>query len=381
MIYHKTAHLSIRMHRWYWSLFLFFCCCLAGQVQAQPGILVDILPAPPVCGGASTGFFRLQPRKASPPLRYSWRCAGCNLTGNGTFDAFPLSVNVENLPAGQYDFTFTDATGAMIKVSEELTQPPPIVARVVAEGDKCLGQNFGKVVVENVSGGHPPYRFAFNGGAPDQQKIWQNLASGQYFLDIIDSTGCIHTEGIVLPLGVAFEFGLGQDTTIFSGDTLLLSPDASNRLKNIQWLPSEFATQNPDGTVALFPLLTTTFQATATDVYNCDATDRITIRVRNKRLIYAPNVFSPNAVANPQNRVFFLSANGGVATIETLRVFDKDGRLWFEGRRLAPDNAAEGWRGDHAGTDAPAGVYVWVADLRYTNGRSDILTGEVTLIR
>jgi hypothetical protein len=350
-------------------------------LPAQSAIVVDILPAPPKCGGSPTGYFRLQPKKAKPPLRYAWRCMGCNGAGNGSFDAFPLSVDIENLSAGQYKFTFTDATGSSVEQTVELIQPTPIVARVVAEGDKCLGQNFGRISVESIGGGHPPYQFAFNGGLPDQQRRWNNLASGQYFLDIIDSVGCIHKEGIVLPLGVAFEFGLGKDTTIFSGDTLLITPEASNRLKNIHWNPKEFVRENRDGSIALFPLLTTTFQAVATDIYQCDATERLTVRVRNKRVIYAPNVFAPTKATNPQNGVFYLSANGGVATIEYLRIFDRDGRMWFDGRRLLPDTPAEGWRGDDGGTEAPAGVYIWVAELRYTNGRTDVLTGEVSLLR
>lgn len=354
----------------------------ASSIDAQTGtgLEITILPGHLKCGGGTDGFFKLIPKKGKPPVKYVWNCPACSLTGSGTLEQFPQPFNLENLPAGQYSFTFTDASGITLIEQAELQQPEPIIARIQADGDKCLGQNFGKISIESVSGGVPPYLFVFNGGFPGTQKSWENLASGQYFMDIIDASGCIKKEGAVLPLGVAFVLNLSKDTTIFSGDTIPISFKTSRPVETLHWNPPQFASTARDGSTLLFPLQTTTFQAFAVDTNGCGASDRITIQVRNKRNVFAPNIFAP-AATQTENTAFFLSGSGGIETIEYLRIFDRVGRLWFEQYNFAIGNPADGWHGDYQGDKAPSGVYVWEARVRYTNGRWEHLTGDVTLLR
>lgn len=352
------------------------------SVIAQTGnnLEISILPGNLKCGGGTDGFFRILPKKGIPPVKYVWNCAACNLTGNATLAQFSQPFDIEKLPAGKYTFTFTDAVGASLIETSELTQPDKIIAVIKAEGDKCLGQNFGKVAIERISGGVPPYLFAFNGGNPGNLMQWNNLASGQYFLDIIDAAGCIKKEGAVLPLGVSFVFNVGNDTTIFSGDTLRIVPTASRKLDSLHWSPQQFTVPSGDGATLLFPKSSTTFQVFAADTNGCGASDRITVQVRNKRRIFAPNIFAPAAV-HAENAVFFLSGSGGIETVEYLKVVDRDGRLWFDRRNFPVNAPSEGWQGDYQGDKAPSGIYIWIAEVRYTNGRSDVFTGDVTLVR
>jgi hypothetical protein len=363
------------------KLFIIFVSTI-NLLSAQSGaeVEVTILPGSPKCGGRKEGFFRLLPKKGTPPIQYVWSCPACPATGSGNINQVPLPIDIENLSAGKYSFTFTDATGKVLTESAELTEPDPIDIKLNVQGDKCFGQNFGKVVIESVKGGVPPYLYAFNNGAPDTQTSWNNLASGQYFLEVIDAANCIQKAGIVLPLGVSFIFNLGRDTTIFSGDTIRLLPTASRSLYSLTLEPRAFTAPDSNGYTLLFPAGNTTFRAIATDSNGCEATDRLNVRVRTKRTVYGPNIFAITAT-NPDNAAFTLSGSGGIETISRLRIYDRIGRVWFDQRNFPINDNTNGWRGTYNGDLAPAGVYVWVAEVQYTNGRSDVFTGDVTLLR
>jgi hypothetical protein len=64
-----------------------------------------------------------------------------------------------------------------------------------------------------------------------------------------------------------------------------------------------------------------------------------------------------------------------------LRIFDRWGGLAFERVDALPNIPEHGWDGKANGEPINPGVFVWVAEVVYTDGKTETLTGDVTLLR
>lgn len=319
------------------------------------------------CAGDAEAEVLCDVTGGTPPLTFAWSNAD-------------KGSRADSLPPGPVSVTVTDARGCMLEADTVLKAPPPISATVSAEGETCLGQNTGQISVGGVSGGVPPYQYALNNDPPGAQTAWTDLPHGQYFLSVIDAAGCVHQEGIILPSGLEFTLKLGADTTMLSGDTLLLTLQVDPPADTILWSPARGVQMKSPTEVLLFPSLGTTYQVTAINSSGCIATDNIEITVNRHRDIYIPNAFAPQG-QEAVNQSFTVFGGGGIRTVALLRVYDRFGRLWFENRNFPVNDPASGWRGADGNDQAPPGVYLWRAVLRFTDGREEVLQGDVTVVR
>ena len=64
-----------------------------------------------------------------------------------------------------------------------------------------------------------------------------------------------------------------------------------------------------------------------------------------------------------------------------MRVYDRWGSLLFEGWDLPVYGAAQGWDGAYRGRAVVSGVYVWYAEVLYIDGHTELLKGDVQVIR
>jgi hypothetical protein len=111
---------------------------------------------------------------------------------------------------------------------------------------------------------------------------------------------------------------------------------------------------------------------------NCTLTDTLLLTVDRGRHVYGGNVFRPGA-GSPNDR-FFIQTDPSVRQIHWLRVFDRWGEEVFESTR--PEiSYAFGWDGTIKGQVAGNGVYAWAMEVEYLDGDSEIVTGDVTLLR
>ncbi len=111
-----------------------------------------------------------------------------------------------------------------------------------------------------------------------------------------------------------------------------------------------------------------------TEPIGCTATDEIEV-VKD---CYAdiPNAFTPNG--DGDNDYFFprTQLSNGVTNFK-MQVFNRWGQLIFETTKLD----GRGWDGRFNGQDQPMGVYLYLIDVGYSNGRQEAYKGSVTLIR
>ncbi|MDC1162101.1 SprB repeat-containing protein, partial [Tenacibaculum sp.] len=124
------------------------------------------------------------------PYRYEWFVEDVSFNKN---------TSVNNVGAGNYYLTVTDANNNVTK-SENLTITEPEVLKVVLDPtSKSCGGNNDWTVVSNITGGTPPYSYAWSSG--EKTKDIKDVSEGSYFVVITDVNGCQVTSNILLETG------------------------------------------------------------------------------------------------------------------------------------------------------------------------------------
>jgi len=128
------------------------------------------------CYGGSNGSINLTVAGGTAPYTYLW--------SHG-----PTTQNVQNLSAGAYTVTITDADSSMAMRMFNITQPQPLQATVTAMPTTACGASDGSISVSNISGGTPSYSIVVLDSDSITQSI-SGLPAGIYTVKITDSKGC-----------------------------------------------------------------------------------------------------------------------------------------------------------------------------------------------
>jgi gliding motility-associated-like protein len=103
------------------------------------------------------------------------------------------------------------------------------------------------------------------------------------------------------------------------------------------------------------------------------------LRVDAQHDVYIPNVFSPNA--DGVNDHFTVYGKTSLKQILRLEVYDRWGNNVFIKENFDPNEPRQGWDGTFRGELLNPGVYVFRAEVEFTDGFIDNYGGDVTLLR
>jgi len=148
------------------------CIAIASiTILAPPPIVLSPASTPVSCNGGSDGTASIGPTGGVPPYVFSWS----NGDDNSSITA----------PAGTYSVTVTDANGCMASISIAITEPDPIsiTGTVIPETTGADGE-----IETTVSGGTPPYSYAWNNG--ENTAGLTGLTAGSYTVTVQDINGC-----------------------------------------------------------------------------------------------------------------------------------------------------------------------------------------------
>ena len=113
-----------------------------------------------------------------------------NVSGGTPFTdgSYQIDGNLDNLAAGTYPVTVTDANGCTTTGEFTVTDPDElIITSIDVTNASCSGFSDGSAVV-NVSGGTP-----FTDGSYQIDGDLDNLVAGTYSVTVTDANGCITT--------------------------------------------------------------------------------------------------------------------------------------------------------------------------------------------
>ena len=340
------------------------------DIEERPPLAVNFTVDPADCFGASTGAIYPTVVNSDGALNFSW---------NGQSG----SRNLENIPAGTYELEITDRFGCTSTEQVTVSEPPPVLSNVDFQNIRCHGEDNGLIQLFP-SGGTPGYEFRIGNREFGGSSFRFELSPGRYEVQVRDANGCLSDVaevGILEPS--PFEIELGENQSIFYGDSLRLQPIISGGTEPIlrwEWSPADSTLIScadcPDPWVRSNGQIS--LRLRATDSEGCIAEDMITIFVEKDFPIAIPTGFTPNG--DGFNDRLMVHGRPGIE-IMSFRVFDRWGEMLYEDGGFMTNDNDRGWDGRFRDQWVNGGVFLWQVEVKYPDAMTEVFSGQTTLIR
>ncbi len=273
--------------------------------------------------------------------------------------------------------------GCSSRDSVAVSQDQP-QALATALAPACHGET-GQIRFDTIIGGSAPFVYSIDGGA----SYWgtdrfDGLPPGQYALAVQDINGCEdHLElRIEQPDALALQLP-GEEVTLQFGESLDLNLQSNYPLQNL----AEIAWSGQPGlscydclAPTATPSITTAYTVRASNDRGCQAQARIRVVVDRTAPVYIPDAFSPNG--DGRNDYFTVFARPeAVRQVRSMAIYDRWGNVLFSQKDFAPNTPEAGWDGNARDTPANTGLFAYVVEIEYTDGRTELYKGDFQLLR
>ena len=223
----------------------------------------------PTCAGYNDGSVDLQLSGTLGVPTFTW-------TGPNGFVS--TNQNINNIYAGLYDVTITDAAGCILTDNISIIDPTSLTLTSNISNISCVGGNDGAIDI-TVNPANPNLTFNWTGpnNFTSTSEDIINLYTGDYIVEITDLTGCIFTDTITVPPANPFNASFIIDSISCSGyndGEIDLVVSSSNSNLTYSWIgPNGFSSTSQDIT----SLFAGDYQITITDGSGCTFSDTLTM--------------------------------------------------------------------------------------------------------
>ncbi|BDS15267.1 DUF6923 family protein [Aureispira anguillae] len=315
------------------------------------------------------GSIELQATGGSQPLSYLW--------SNGQTDSIATGLGV-----GNYTVTITGSTGCAVSTSATIiAEQVNITTYASVQNVQCQGGKNGLIRVDSSTGGYPPYHYALNQTAFDSALVFDSLMLGNYMLQTKDAFGC-RGQAVFSLTEPLFKLALQapSDTIVKIGDWIAGELEVNTLTPVVyEWSPKVGLSCYDCQTPLIQAPTTTTYTIKGTDILGCSDSTSFTITVEDDSRVFIPNAFSPNGDGN--NDVLMIYSPGDVQEVKSFRIFSRWGELVFEQQNFPPNYATYGWDGHFQGQPMNSGIFVYYAEIQLIDGRTEVISGDVSLFR
>jgi gliding motility-associated-like protein len=323
------------------------------------------------CGDTCRGTIIVSPTGSVANVRYQW--------SNGA-----TQNTLTRLCRGSYSFTITDRNNCPVRDSIMINDLVPRFGLLV-EDVKCTNPPSASIRVDSISGTTAPLRFSINNGAFVNNQKFTNVEPGKnYGLRMQDGRGCIANRTISIPSVTPINVSIADIKPLLFGDSVKLGAQVnppssivsytwrlgqnSNRLSCIN-CPDPVLRVSQSDTVYL----------TVRENSGCSANTFLVFKVNSGANVFVPTIFSPNR--DNVNDIFRAYSNTPGGQVMLIRIYSRWGELVYEDGNYNLDDPARGWDGTFRNQPANTGVYVYYISLKFADGSTDVLKGDVNLVR
>ncbi|HMQ48736.1 MAG TPA: gliding motility-associated C-terminal domain-containing protein [Saprospiraceae bacterium] len=338
------------------------------EQPAEPLTAEIEIVSPVTCPGDQDAILMAIPDGPAEVITYKWT------TGS-------QESSISGIGAGPHGVTVTNEKGCQFIRFITVPDPDPIEVDLKIKDPTCLpGGEWGGIIVRETYGGRPPYLYSIDQENYQDVGSFSILPPGSYYVYIMDISGCEQNVTATISEPPAVVVSLGQDTTINLGDSLTLFAQTNQSGLVFNWVSTDEKWTTDINQTTVFPLISNAYQVTALDTAtNCKATDIIFISVSSTRKLYIPNAFSPNG--DGRNDLFYIHSDEAVQNINSMRVFARNGALVYERLNFLPNDDSEGWDGILRGKPLDPGVFVYVIEVAFKDGATEVFSGDVVLMK
>ncbi len=316
------------------------------------------------------------------PLSYFWQPIE---DGNITTD--PNQANITVDAGGLYQVLITNlANGCSqtdtVRVDEIINTEIELV--ITSEDPSCAGDSNGSIILE-AADPNSTLLFAAEGEAFSLNNSFFNLAAGSYNFTVQDEFGCEVTTSVDLQDGIDLMVNLGDDVFIKLGDSITFNPIPNvniGTIVDVSWTNGQWLNCDTCLFASTLSTLANTadFRLTIKDSLGCAATDDIRVFVNRERGVFIPSAFSPDE--DGSNDRLFVQGGTDIERVESFRVFNRWGELVFEQLDIPPNAPDAGWDGTaRGGQMLNAAVFVYMVEVRFVDGETELFSGDVILLR
>ena len=327
------------------------------------------------CAGDASGGLVAAARGGIAPYAYRW--------ADGALDSARTG-----LVAGDYAVVATDAHGCTATAARALTEPAPLAVSAQPFDRGCGEAEPGGIALVDLAGGVPPYRYRLDGQAdaqalPAAGTTISPVAPGRHDLVVLDANGCATERTAAVGSLRPAEVSAGPDLTILRGESAELQAESAQADTRLAWEALDPLAADPTCATCPRPTVqpdtTTRYRVTAVNADGCAATAAQLVRVEIDRRLWAPNAISPNG--DDRNEGFTVYASDAGSVIEELRVFDRWGNAVFQTTDVETNDPRLGWDGRYDDERLNSAVFVYWARVRASDGETQLVSGDVTVMR
>lgn len=307
-------------------------------------------------------------------IEYEW-------TGINNFQSQELSFTTTEI--GTYTLTAFDPLNGCSSITQvevtELTDLPIAFDFLLLEPN--CGESEFSISDFTIQGGTEPYQYNTGNGWEnlDQENI---LLPGNQEITIMDANGCSLDTSFTLSIPESLEAEIEESILVNWGEStspeLILNKPLED-IESIMWSPSTGLSCDDCLSPTISILEDQTYTITVIDKDGCEDVVTLRIQVQKKIAVYLPNVFTPDGIDN--RRFFPFGTAQHITNVSDFQIFDRWGNRVFLNQEFLPNEESEGWDGTFNNEQATEGVYAYLLTINYLDGTSEVLAGDVTLVR
>lgn len=319
------------------------------------------------CNGDATGAISISVSGGTGPYTYSW--------ANGS-----TSTSIDQLPAGFYDVTVTDANNCTTTASIEVEEPATLVGYVVqSDIIDCDNRRVSQNIAAVIQGGTAPYSYSWDGQAFSSDNETTAYQDGSYYVIVRDANNCEIQINFDVTLPV-----LGESDLIITGlqdpqgeytfnIPILFEVEKTDNITSWEWDLGDGTTSNEESFEHTYSAVGQYLvRLTTTDDNGCTLEHELSIVVDLGFEIVMPTAFTPNS--DGLNDKLYPEFYG--ITDLKLVIYNNWGEVVFVSEKI--DNG--GWNGMVNNEEAPAGGYAYKLYATSVSGISVERAGAFLLV-
>ncbi len=232
-------------------------------------IAIETLINSPTCHNNDDGSVSLIINGANPPFSIEWQ--GAVLSGE--------ELMIENLAAGNYNFSVTDATGicqSTTSASVPDVKPMEIYSTILTPD--CEGQSEGIIRIDSVQNTNASYELSLDGNTWLQQAEIEVETGNHYTIWVKDDKECTQQTEFFIPIPEPFIIDLGEDIETELGKTIFLEPFYStHEMPVFEWYSQDSLVCSDCEYFEVTPMESSYYKLIATNSAGCQTQDEIQV--------------------------------------------------------------------------------------------------------
>lgn len=323
------------------------------------------------CADTNTGSIKLTGLDGTAPYEFTWN------------DLDLIGDNPTYLFSGAYEVTMTDANGCIAETVAFVAQPSRLIAQFEKLEGLCEGEK-GSIIFTEIQGGTPDYLYSIENDIFTTNTVFERLEGGEYNLVVQDLNGCEWVDKVEIIEPTKIELWTEASATIRLGDTYEIDVQANIenwQITEVTWTNTETLDCTDCLNPVASPMRTTPYVIEVTTDKGCTATTTATVYVDREDIpVFVPNVFSPDQ-DGINDRLVVFAKETAVINVKSMKIMSRWGEAVYADSDFAPNDISRGWDGLHRGKLVDNGVFLWFAEVEYIDGTSEMLSGDVTVLK